>query len=56
MVWSCVDEREDGHVLRMALDYDGEGKRRKGRLKRIWKKQVEDESVKISLAIEDALW
>ena len=48
-----VLRREDGHVLRMALDLEFEGQRMKGRLKRTWKKQVEEESVKIGLRRED---
>ena len=35
-----------GHVLRRALDFDVEGEKKKGRLKRRWKKQVEEEIVK----------
>ena len=44
-----VLRREDGHVLRRALYFKVEGQRKKGRLKRIWKKQVEEESVKVGL-------
>ena len=47
--------RDDGHVLRMALDFEVEGQRKKGRLKRIWKRQVEDESVMVGFRREDAL-
>ena len=47
--------REDGHVLRRALDIEFEGQRKKGRLKRTWKKHVEEESVMIGLSREDAL-
>ena len=39
--------REDGYVLRRALDGEVEGQRKKGRLKRTKKKQVEKESVKV---------
>ena len=39
----------NGHVLRRALDFV------KGRLKRIWKKEVEEESVKVDFRREDAL-
>ena len=46
---------EDGYVLRMALDFEVEGQRKKGRQKRTWKKQVEEESVKVCLRMEDAL-
>ena len=41
--------REDGHVLRRALDFEVEGQRKKGRLKRTWKRQVGEESVKVGL-------
>ena len=47
--------REDGHVLRRALYFEFEGQRRKRRPKRIWKKQVEEESVKVGLRKEDVL-
>ena len=46
--------REDGHVLR-TLDSEVEGQRKKGRHKRTWKKQVEEESVRVGLRREDAL-
>ena len=39
--------REDGNVLRRALDFEVEGQRKKGRPKRTWKRQVEEESVKV---------
>ena len=32
-----MSRREDGHVLRMALDFEVEGHRKKGRPKRTWK-------------------
>ena len=47
--------REDGHVLRRALDIEVEGQRKKGRPKRTWKKLAQEESVKIGLRREDAL-
>ena len=47
--------RKDGHVLRRALDFAIEGQRKKGRPRRTWKKQVEEESVKVGLRREDAL-
>ena len=47
--------REDGHVLRRAFDYEVEGEWKKGRPRRMWKKQVEGESVKVGLRREDAL-
>ena len=46
--------REDSHVLRRALDFEVEGQRKKGWPKRTWKKQVEEEHVKIGLRREDA--
>ena len=49
-----VLRRDDGLVLRMTLDFEVEGQRKKGRLKKIWKKQVEEESVKVGLGREDA--
>ena len=50
-----VLRREDGHVLRRDLDYEVGGQRKKGRPKRTWKKQAEEESVKIVLRRKDAL-
>ena len=50
-----VLRREDGHVIRRALDFEVEGQRKKGRPNRTWKKQVEEESVKVGLRKEDAL-
>ena len=47
--------REDGHVLRRALDFEVEGQRKKRRPKRMWRKQVEEESVNVGLRREDAL-
>ena len=46
--------REDGNVLR-TLGFEVEGQRRKWRQNRTWKKQVEEESVKVGLRMEDAL-
>ena len=47
--------REDGHVLRRALDFEVEAQRKKGRLKRTWQNSAEKKSVKIGLRREDAL-
>ena len=47
--------REDGHVLRRAFVFEVEGQRKKGRPKRTWKKQVEEESMKVGLRRKDAL-
>ena len=41
-----VLRREDGHVLRMALDFEVDGQWKKWTLKWTWRKQVEEESVK----------
>ena len=55
--WYChVLRREDGDVLRGALDFEAEGQRKKERLKRTWKKHVEEESMKVSLRREDAIY
>ena len=47
--------RKDGHILRMALDFEVEGRRTKGRLRRTWTKQVGGKSVKVGLKKEDVL-
>ena len=48
MCWfGHVLRREDGHVLGRALDFEVEGCRRRGRPKRTWKKQVEEESRRV---------
>ena len=51
-----VLSREDGHVLIRALDFELEGQRKKYRMKRTWKKQVEEENVKFGLRRVDALY
>ena len=38
-----VLRKEDGDVVRNALEFNVEGQRRRGRLKRTWRKQVEEE-------------
>ena len=52
---SHVLRREDGHILRRALDFEVEGQRKNGKTNRTWKKQVEEESVMVDLRKEDAL-
>ena len=47
-LYGHVLRREDGHVLRSALDFEVEGQRRKGR-----KEQVEEDSVKVGFRRED---
>ena len=47
--------RENGHVLGRVLYFEIEGQMKKWRLKRTWKKRVEEESVKGGLSGEDVL-
>ena len=42
-------------MLRMALDFEVKVQRKKGRLKKTWKKQVEEESMMVGLRMEDTL-
>ena len=54
--WYCrVLRREDGHILRRAFDLEVEGQRKIGRQKRMWKKQLEEESMKVGMRRNDAL-
>ena len=46
--------RKDGDVLRRTFEV--EGKWKKGRMRRTWKKQVEEESVKFTLNLVYVLW
>ena len=50
-----VLRRDDDSVLRVALNLEVTGKRKRGRSKKTWKKQVEEETEKIGLKKEDAL-
>ena len=50
-----VLRRDDGKVLKRALDFKVTGQTKKGRSKRTWKKQVAEESVEVGLRMEDAL-
>ena len=43
-----------GHVFGRVLHFEVEGQRQNGRLKRTWRKQVEEESVKVGLRRKDA--
>ena len=47
--------RDDDSVLRVALDLEVSGKRKRGRQKNTWRKQVEEEIEKIGLKKEDAM-
>ena len=42
--------------MRRILDFEVEGQGKKGRPKRTWKRQVEEEGVKVGLRMEDALY
>ena len=53
--YGYVLRREDGHVLRSALDFEVEGQMKKGKPKRTWQKQAEEKGVKVGLRREDAL-
>ena len=54
--WCCyVLRRENGHVLRKALDFEDVGQGNKGRLKRTWMEQVEEDNVMVVLVMEDVL-
>ena len=50
-----VLRKGDGYDLIRALDVEDEGQRKKGRPKRKWKRQVEEESMKVCLRRQDAL-
>ena len=50
-----VLRRDDGHVLRNALEFEVKGKRKRGRTKKTWKTQVEKENKIVSLEKEDAM-
>ena len=47
--------RFGGHILRRALDFEVDGQRKNRELRMTWKKQFEEESVKVGLRREDAL-
>ena len=51
--------RDEGHVLRKALEFEVKGNRKRGRPKKTWKTQVEKESKSVSLekdAMNRARW
>ena len=48
-----VLRRNDGHVLRKALEFEVKGKRKRGRPRKTWRSQVE-ESKSVGLKKEDA--
>ena len=49
-----VLRRDDGHVLRKALEFEVKGKRKRGRPRKTWRSQVEKESKSVGLKKEDA--
>ena len=49
-----VLRRDDGHVLRKALEFEVEGKRKQGRPRKTWRLQVEKERKSVGLKKEDA--
>ena len=49
-----VLRRDDGHVLRKALEFKVKGKRKRGRLRKTWRSQVEKESKSVGLKNKDA--
>ena len=54
-LYGHVLRRDDDSVLRVALNLEVSGKRKRGRPRKTWKKQVEEETKKIGLKKEDAL-
>ena len=46
--------KEDGEVVRNALEFNVEGRRKSGRQKKTWRKQVEKERLKTGLNLKDA--
>ena len=50
-----VLRRDDVSALRVALNFEESGNRKRGQPKKTWKKQVEEETQKIGLKKEDAL-
>ena len=52
--YGLVLRRDDNSVLRVALDLEVSGKRKRGRPK-TWKKEVEEETEKIGLKKDNAL-
>ena len=50
-----VLRKDDGHVLRKALEFEVRGKRKQGRPKKTWKMQVEKGSKSVGLEKKDAM-
>ena len=47
-------KRDDSGVLRVALDFEASGKRKREPSKKTWKKQIEEETEKTGLKKKDA--
>ena len=50
-----VLRRDDGHVLRKALEFVVRGKRKRGRPKKTWKTQVEKKSKSVGFEKKDTM-
>ena len=50
-----VLRRDDGHVLRKTMEFEERGKRKRRRLKKTWKKEVEKERKSVGLEKKDAM-
>ena len=49
-----VLRRDEDSVLKVALNLEVDGKRKRGRPRKTWKRQVEEEAEKVGLKVEDA--
>ena len=49
-----VVRKDDGNVLKKALMLEVNGQRNRGRLKQIWRRQVEENVNKIGLEVDEA--
>ena len=47
--------RDDGHVLRKAMEFEVKSKSKRGRPKKTWKKQAKKEIKSVGLEMEDTL-
>ena len=54
MVWACF-KRDNGDVLRRALNFEAVGRRGRGRLNMTWQKQVEEHINQIRLKKRNAI-
>ena len=49
-----VLRKEDDDVVRSVLEFNDEGRRKRGRRRRTWRKQVEEKCLKAGLNLKDA--